>query len=203
MPNHDPAVPCPDGLPELDGERLRLRGFREDDLHDLYAMHSDPVVNRYWSFPAWTDIEQARDYLARALAGRDAERMLCWAIAERGAERDSDRLIGTATVFAINREQGRAEIGYGLRASHWGLGYAQEALRPVLSHAFDALGLRRLEADIDPRNAGSCRLVERLGFVREGVFRERWDVAGEVCDSAMYGLLAREWRARHERQSKL
>src|SRR5690606_21454494 len=116
----------------------------------------------------------------------DAGRMLCWVIAEC----DSDRLFGSTTLFAINREQGRAEIGYALRASHWGRGYAQEALRMVLGHAFDTLGLRRIEADIDPRNAESCKLVERMGFVREGLLRDRWCVACEISDSAIYGLLA-------------
>lgn len=61
--------------------------------------------------------------------------------------------------------------------------------------AFGALELRRIEADIDPRNAASCRLVERLGFIREGLLRARWNVAGEICDSAIYGLLAQDREA--------
>ncbi len=187
-------MPAPtDDLPTLEGARIRLRGFRENDLRDFYAVHSDPVVNRYWSFPAWTEVSQARDYLATAIAARDASRMLCWAMVEG----DSDRLIGATTLFAINREQGRAEIGYALRSSHWGRGCAHEAMRLVLDYAFDMLELRRVEADIDPRNTGSCKLVERLGFVREGLLRDRWRVGGEVCDSAIYGLLANEWRAKN------
>jgi RimJ/RimL family protein N-acetyltransferase len=177
-------------LPRLDGERIRLRGFRDADLAGLYALHSDPQVMRYWSFPAWTELDQARGYFARALAARDPERMLCWVIAAR----EDDRLIGTATLFAIDRAQGRAEVGYALESAHWGRGYAQEALRLVLRHAFEGLGLRRLEADIDPRNRGSCKLVERLGFVREGLLRERWQVGDEISDSALYGLLAHQWR---------
>lgn len=186
----DTAAPTRDELPVLTGDRIHLRGFREDDLHDLFALHSDPAVNRYWSFAHWTELAQAREYLARAIAGRSVDTMLCWAMAER----DSDRLIGTTTVFAVNPEQGRAEIGYALRSSHWGRGHAQETLRLTISHAFGHLGLRRIEADVDPRNAGSCRLLERLGFVREGLLRERWNVAGELCDSVLYGLLARDWR---------
>ena len=181
-----PKVHSNDDLPTLEGPRIRLRGFREDDLQDFYAVHSDPVVNRYWSFPAWTDVSQARDYFASAIGGRDAGRMLCWAIADL----DDDRLIGAATLLAIDRAQARAEIGYALRASHWGRGLAQEALRLVCDHAFDVLELRRIEADIDPRNAGSCRLIERMGFRREGLLRHRWCVAGEVSDSTIYGLLA-------------
>lgn len=184
----DPA----DALPELDGRRARLRGVHERDFDAFYALHSDPEVMRYWSFPAWSSPEQGREYFANACAGRDPGRMLCWAIART----DDDRLIGAATLYDIDPVQGRAAIGYALASRHWGQGYAREALGLALAHAFDGLGLRRIEADIDPRNAASCRLVERLGFEREGLLRERWYVAGELCDTALYGLLARDWRAR-------
>lgn len=182
----------PAGIPELTGSRLALRGFREADLDDFYVVHSDPTVMRYWSFPAWTDISQATDYFASARSGRDPERMLCWATTLPA----TDHLIGGVTLFSINRAQGRADIGYVLGSTHWGNGYAREAVALVLDYAFDTLGLRRVEADIDPRNASSCKLAERLGFVREGLLRERWEVAGEVCDTAMYGLLAKDWQAR-------
>ena len=181
-----------DGLPALAGARVTLRGLCEDDADALFALHSDPRAMRYWSFAPWTDRSQVHDYLARGIAARDPERMLCWAIAQAG----DDTLAGTATLFDINREQGRAEIGYALHPSHWGRGLATEALGLVLGHAFDTLDLRRVEADIDPRNTASCRLVERHGFVREGLLRERWHVGGEACDSVVYGLLAREWTGR-------
>jgi RimJ/RimL family protein N-acetyltransferase len=71
-----------------------------------------------------------------------------------------------------------------------------EALSALLDYAFGPMQLRRLEADIDPRNARSMRLVDRLGFRQEGLLRERWNVAGEIQDTAFHGLLAREWQAR-------
>lgn len=184
----DAADHVPAGIPRLQGPRLVLRGFREDDLDDFYGVHSNQQVMRYWSFPAWTHISQATEYFASARSGRDPERLLCWATTLA----DTDRLIGGVTLFAINRAQGRAEIGYVLGSAHWGKGYAQEAMSLVLDFAFGELGLRRIEADIDPRNAGSCKLAQRMGFVREGLLRERWNVAGEVCDTALYGLLVRD-----------
>jgi RimJ/RimL family protein N-acetyltransferase len=65
-----------------------------------------------------------------------------------------------------------------------------------MNHAFGTLGLHRVEADVDPRNDASLRLVERLGFRREGHLRERYFVAGEIQDSVIYGLLAPDWRSR-------
>ena len=85
-------------------------------------------------------------------------------------------------------------IGYALAARAWGNGYATEGLRLAIAHAFGPIGLERLEADIDPRNDASCRLVERVGFRREGLLRQRWRVADEVTDSAIYGLLRAEYR---------
>ena len=72
-----------------------------------------------------------------------------------------------------------------------------EALSAVVEHAFGALALHRLEADVDPRNAASLRTLERLGFRQEGLLRERWIVADEVSDTAFFGLLASDWRAAH------
>ena len=177
-----------DDLPQLEGERIRLRGHRPEDFEGFYALYSDPRVMRYWSFPAWTERAQAQPRFQSALDGRDATVRLCWAIATA----NDDRLIGGVTLFAIDPAHRRAEIGYSLASAHWGQGYARAALSLVIGHAFGGLGLHRLEADIDPRNDASCRLVERLGFRREGLLRERWHVAGELCDSALYGLLARE-----------
>jgi RimJ/RimL family protein N-acetyltransferase len=70
--------------------------------------------------------------------------------------------------------QGRAEIGYSLDPKFQGQGLASEALRLALAHAFDTLRYRRVEADVDPRNVPSCRLLERLGFRLEGLLRARW-----------------------------
>lgn len=190
MPHEEAGAPSLPPLPALAGQRVSLRGFREDDFDDLFALHSDPRVMRYWSFPAWTEKAQAGDYFARALAARDPDDMLCWVMTSA----DSEQLIGTTTLYAINRKQGRAEIGYALGSAHWGKGLAREAVALALDHAFDALGLRRVEADVDPRNTGSMRLMQALGFQQEGLMRERWQVGDEITDSAWFGLLAREWR---------
>lgn len=175
--------------PELHSARLRLREVRPDDAPALFAIHSDPVVMRYWSYPAWTELAQAQAKIAEIQRQRREQQILIWAIADAG----SDRLIGSSAVFALNPDQGRAEIGYSLHRDWHGRGLASEALRLILGYLFDALQLRRVEADTDPRNTASCHLLEKLGFVREGLLRERWFVNGELCDTAFYGLLRRDF----------
>jgi RimJ/RimL family protein N-acetyltransferase len=176
--------------PTLTGTRVQLRPLRASDADDLFAVHSDPRVMRYWSHAPWTDRGQAAARIAQLAHDRANAEFYTWAntLAD-------DRLIGTVSLFAINRGQRRCEVGYALAARAWGHGYATEGLRLAIAHAFGTIGLERLEADIDPRNAASCRLVERVGFQREGLLRQRWCVADEVTDSAIYGLLRPEFRA--------
>ena len=183
------AISVPKVVPTLESERLRLRPYRHGDVDAMFRLYSDPLVMRYWSFPPWTELAQAEAYLHRALTEMAEGRVMPWAVANR----DDDRLIGTTTLFALDAVQGRAELGYSLDPKYWGKGLAAEALRLALAHGFDAQRLRRVEADVDPRNTPSCRLVERLGFRLEGLLRARWRVAGEICDSAFYGLLASEF----------
>ena len=80
-----------------------------------------------------------------------------------------------------------------LARPYWGQGYMHEAMRAMVDFAFHEMQLHRLEADVDPRNTASVKTLERLGFQKEGVLRERWIVGDEVSDSALYGLLASEW----------
>jgi len=179
-----------DRLPTINTGRLRLRRISENDLEALFNIFSDPQVMRYWSTPPLADRQAAVSLLHEIHNLFDRRLMLKWGIALL----DNDQLIGTATLFNLNFENGRAEIGYGLGSRHWRNGYMNEALRALLFYAFDVLELRRLEADVDPRNAGSIRTVERLGFRQEGLLRERWHVNGEIQDSLFYGLLRREWQ---------
>ena len=72
----------------------------------------------------------------------------------------------------------------------------REALTALIGYAFRTLDLHRIEADADPRNAASVRVLEHLGFVREGLLRERWHVGGEVSDSLLLGLLRGDWERR-------
>jgi RimJ/RimL family protein N-acetyltransferase len=177
-------------LPVLQGDRLDLRAPRDGDQPALFALFSLQQVVRYWSTPAWTELAQADDWLERQTGFRQDGTGLTWAIADRV----DDALIGTVSLYAFKPEQGLCEVGYTLHPARWGGGLASEAVRVALRYAFEELGMRRIEADTDPRNAGSCGLLERVGFVREGYLRERWFVDGELQDTAFYGLLRRDLR---------
>lgn len=172
--------------------RLLLRPLVPADAPAVYAMHADPVTLRYWSTPPWSEPALADELIARDLAAMAAGDYI-----RLGLERQADgRLIGLCTLFAFYLPSRRCEIGYILARDCWGQGYMHEALRTLLDYGFGVLALNRVEADIDPRNDGSQRTLDRLGFQREGLLRERWIVAGEVCDTALHGLLRRDWLLR-------
>jgi ribosomal-protein-alanine N-acetyltransferase len=182
----------PSAFPTLTTQRLVLRETADHDVEAVFEMESDSKAMRYWSRLPMRDISEARAEVERAKGHFPAREGLRWSIVRPG----EDRMLGHVSLFDFSEQNRRAEIGYGLASRHWGQGFMREALTAVIDYAFGPLGLRRLEADVDPRNEESLRAVERVGFSREGLLRERWQVGDEISDSVILGLLAREWRER-------
>lgn len=176
---------APSSPPNLISARLLLRELTVSDAPALLEWLSDPAVMRYWSHPPITQLEHVYG-LMRVAWERHQQGTVCqWGIEHRATE----RLIGTCTLYEINREHRRASIGYALVRDAWGQGFAREAVSLALEFAFEQLGLRRVEADVDPRNTASIKLLLRLGFKQEGVLRARYQVAGEIQDSVILGLV--------------
>lgn len=177
-------------LPEVRAERVKLRWLTEADVPSLFAIFSDPEVMRYWSSEPMTDPGEAKALLDDVHAHFEARTLFQWGVALAG----DDRVVGTCTLSRLDGQNRRGEIGYALAREQWGKGLMGEALTALLDYAFTELALHRIEADVDPGNAASLRLLERLGFTCEGMLRERWLVGGRAHDSVMLGLLGREWR---------
>jgi RimJ/RimL family protein N-acetyltransferase len=173
----------------LSTPRLTLRWLTDADVPALFEIHSHPEVMRYWASPPMQSMAEAEQMVARFQQGYQAGTAL-----QLGIERKEDQmLLGSCALFSIYHTSRRGEIGYSLGRPHWGQGYMNEALKVFIGYLFDTLNFNRLEADIDPRNTASAKTLERLGFQREGYLRERWIVSDEVSDTALYGLLRREF----------
>ena len=182
-------------LPTIDTPRLALRWLEADDVPALFAIFGDSEVCRYWSHPPLRDLAAAGE-LRRDIQHYFAERSLFqWGLAERA----TNQVIGTCTLASLSSEHRRAEVGFALARAAWGRGYIAEALPALLAFAFDTLGLHRIEADVDPRNERSLHVLEREGFRREGLLRERYHVSGELQDAVLLGLLRHEWSVRRRR----
>jgi [ribosomal protein S5]-alanine N-acetyltransferase len=176
--------------PTLLTARLRLRPFDDSDANALFALHSNAHVLRYWDAPPWSERLRAEQFIAA-----------CRQIAEAGTgtrlamDRVSDgAFIGWCGLTRWNPDYRSASIGYCLDDAAWGHGYATEAGRALLQWAFDTLDINRVQAETDTRNGASARVLEKLGFTREGTLREDCVVNGDVSDSWVFGLLRRYWR---------
>lgn len=170
-------------------DRLRLRPIAVLDAAALYTLHSSPTVLRYWDAPAWTDPDRAQLFIA-ASHQMEAD----GSGARLALERLSDQaFLGWCALSRWNPDFRSPSLGYCLTQAAWGHGYATEAVGALLTWAFAALPLNRVQAETDTRNAASARVLEKCGFVREGTLREDCIVNGETSDSWVFGLLRREW----------
>ncbi len=175
--------------PTLRTARLRLRPFADTDAVALFALHTNAHVLRYWDSSPWSDRARAGRFLAtcRRLENEGTG-------ARVAVERHGDgTFVGWCGLTRWNPDYRSAALGYCLDDAAWGQGYATEAARALLQWAFDTLSLNRVQAETDTRNAASARVLEKLGFVREGTLREDCIVDGEVSDSWVFGLLRRDW----------
>ncbi len=176
-------------LPTINGDRVSLRWLTVNDVNSLFSIFSDPEVMRYWSSLPLDDTHAAEKLLAHIHDSFQRRVLFQWGIARY----TDNRIIGTCTLYHTDIDNRRAEIGYALGSEYWGNGYMQEALTSLINFCFSNLNLHRLEADVDPKNMSSIKLLERLEFQKEGYLRERWLVGGGVQDSLFYGLLKSEW----------
>ncbi|MFI6480883.1 GNAT family N-acetyltransferase [Nonomuraea sp. NPDC050663] len=176
--------------PTLHTSRLRLRPVANADADRLYAMHSSPLVMRYWDSAPWKERSRAELFIAR-----------CQKLADEGEgvrvaiDRASDGVfVGWGGLIEWDPDFRSASLGYCIEEAMWGNGYATEAMQALLGWGFDTLDLNRVQAEADTRNVASARVLEKVGFVREGTLREDCVVDGVVSDSWVYGLLRREWK---------
>ena len=167
-------------------ERLLLRPHRPDDLEAMLAYHSLAETARYLYRGPMTE-QDVRARLADRMATTD--RTLAVVLPGTGA------LIGEIGVHVVAPEHRQGEIGYLVHPDHQGRGYATEAAAVLLGIGFGELDLHRIVGRIDARNAGSARVLEKLGMRREAHLVENEWVQGEWQSEVIYALLAREWAA--------
>jgi RimJ/RimL family protein N-acetyltransferase len=104
-------------------------------------------------------------------------------------------VIGNVNVV-VDPDNRQGEIGFVFHPDHQGHGYATEAARALIDHAFEHYGLHRVYGRLEPRNLASARVLEKLGMRREAHLIENEWIKGEWQSEAIYALLAREWAER-------
>jgi RimJ/RimL family protein N-acetyltransferase len=153
----------------IESERLRIRRFKDSDLVPFMAYRKDPEVARYQSWD-YLDEQEARAFIQQMDSAQPGVPGEWFQFAIESKEMGD--LIGDCALRVDEHEPHRAEIGFTLARKHQGKGFASEAVSVLLDYAFGTLGLHRVVAIADCRNAPSVALLERVGIRREGHFVE-------------------------------
>ena len=186
-------------FPTLKTERLRLREIVAADTPALFAIHSDADAMRWFGTDPLTGIHEALKLVETFAEWRKASNPgTRWAIVDS----KTDRLIGTCGLFKWSPSRRSCSVGYELARDAWGVGFMCEALTAVLGWGFEHMSLNRIEAQVHPENEPSIKLINRLGFVREGLLRQAGFWLGEYRDLIQFSLLRTEYSPLASKRNK-
>jgi len=174
----------------IETPRLVVRQITEADLPGLMAVNGDDTVTQFLPYATWRSIDDATAWYQRITGIQATGNAVQFVILSRA----DASVVGACLLFNFNEGSARAELGYVLGQAQWGRGLAREAVGALVGTAFGAMGVRRLEAEVNPLNQPSVRLLQSLGFTREGLLRQRWVGKGKTYDVELHGLLSAEWQ---------
>jgi ribosomal-protein-alanine N-acetyltransferase len=178
-------------FPVLETERLVLRQVTAGDTEAIFRMMADPRVTRYLGMAPFTTLDEATRRVQMFESEFQSRSGLAWAVTQRA----DGQFMGICRYTRFDTYHSRAVIGYLLSQQWWGQGVMPEAVSAAVGYGFTRLGLHSVQADIDPANTQSHRLLEKLGFVQEGLFRESFYIPheGRFGDSAVFSVLQPAW----------
>jgi RimJ/RimL family protein N-acetyltransferase len=172
-------------FPVLTTERLTLRAITKDDAGKIFFLRSDKQVLQFLDRQPATSINEAIQWIEMISRAISHNEYIAWAISLK----NEPALIGTITFWNIKKEHHRAEIGYVLHPAFQRKGLMQESMSVVLDYGFKIMKLHSVEANVNPNNAASIKLLEKNNFIREGYYKENYYHDGRFIDSAIYSLL--------------
>ncbi|WP_232703239.1 GNAT family N-acetyltransferase [Halobacterium wangiae] len=167
-----------------DGNEVTLRTVEEADLEFVQRVRNDPAVRQPLTLNRPANAEQIEAFFENAISSEDGAALLVCR---------EEEPMGMVALFSEDDVTGTATIAYWLDPEFWGNGYATEAVGLLVEYAFAERRLHKLRAEVVEPNDGSQRVLEKLGFQREGLLRDEKFVRGEHVDVHRFGLLADEW----------
>lgn len=177
-------------FPNLETARLVLREIAASDASSLLSILSDANAMQWLGANPLVSYEEAtqliRTYSEWRAAPTPGTR---WAIIQKS----TNKFIGTSGLFKWHRTRRSCSVVYELARDARGNGLMSEALTAVLNWGFDNMSLNRIEAQVHPSNKPSLKLLERFGFVREGLLRQAGFWLGKHHDLYQYALLRSEY----------
>lgn len=172
-------------FPVLNTERLHLKRIQKNDAEDIFKFRSDEGVMRFIPRPVAKTIEDAEKVYHMIDEGINNSSSINWGLYLK----ENNRLIGIIGYVRMNKDNFRAEVGYVLHRDYHNKGFANEALEEVINYGFNQMKLNSIEAIIDPENKPSQRLIEKMGFVKEGHIKEYTFHNNKFSDALIYSKL--------------
>lgn len=180
-------------LPQLQTERLVLRQGEKRDCQAIFELYSCGSVVEYMPLAPFVDMQEAINEMNWHQQIFAAGTGMRWLIEEK----ESGKVIGTCGFLNFDQAHNRIEIGYDLLPDFWGKGIMKEAVDCIISFGFSLVKVNRIEARVEPDNGASMRLMDKLGFHKEGVLRQLEFEKGKYVDLAVFSLLQSEYEMRN------
>jgi ribosomal-protein-alanine N-acetyltransferase len=177
-------------FPKLESERLRFRKLDIDDAPDIFFIRSNPQVMQFLDSAPHETVRDTVSHLKITHETYQKGEGIFWAIELK----ETGAMLGDFAFWRIVFRHCRAEIGYTLKPQFWGKGYMNEAMQTLVQFGFQKLNLHSLEANINPANELSRKLLLKTGFKKEGYFRESFQFKGQFLDSEIYSLLEKDFK---------
>lgn len=171
-------------------ERLILRNINNRDSNNLIKNINNINVSKYLLTVPYPYTKKDAKWWINHCKEKGREYNFCIEL------KSEKKLIGGIGLSHVDKFQGTAEVGYWLGESYWKKGYGSEALKALTDFSFNKLKLRRLQADVFSKNPSSGKLLEKFGFVKEGIKKEgrRSKATEKIHDEIMYGLLKKNYK---------
>lgn len=178
-PNFDP-------FPEITTQRLILKKITRDDVSEFFALRSNETVMKYIDRPLHKTIEDTQKQIELITNLLNNNEGINWGITLKG----KTKLIGTICLFHFKKEDYRGELGYILSPEFHRQGIMHESIEAVIHYGFTNLKLHTIEAQVNPLNIASIKILEKNNFVREAYFRDYYRTANGYIDMTVYGLVS-------------
>ncbi len=177
---------------DLNTERLLLRNITPEDADFFLAVFSNPVVNKYlYDEEPIQSLDEAMKWID--LYNSEIPDHNRWVIIDK----ETSLRLGTCGFHNWDKRNNRIEIGYDLLPEYWGKGYMREALTKAIDLVVNTMNIHRIYALTHTENARSIKILEKLGFKKEGLLKDHYFFRGKYYDHFLYSLIKREFESNH------
>ena len=176
-------------LPTLETERMYLRKLLYSDQKDIFDYARNPSVAQHLLWDAHQSEFDTIQFLNLVYEAYNHNNAAPWGIELKSKK----KIIGTAGFVHWNKENKEAEVGYALSQQYWNLGLVTEAVKKIIKFGFEELNLHSITSRCKIENTGSYKVLEKSGFVFEGIIEKQMMMKGKLEDMRMYSFPSKKY----------